>query len=100
MYLETISQDAIVKVTNWLLGVWEMRRSTGQVQQWVDSIPPSSKTNTVASSKQPKNSTEDQSKPTSSTTSFVKYSNIPEMTVSAPVNIPVSSSIAMPGISR
>ncbi|XP_057328745.1 general transcriptional corepressor trfA isoform X2 [Microplitis mediator] len=36
---ENVGKEAIIRVTDWLRGIWEMRRNGGPVQQWVDSIP-------------------------------------------------------------
>ncbi|CAG5096201.1 Protein of unknown function, partial [Cotesia congregata] len=38
-FLENVGKEAIIRVTDWLRGIWEMRRNGGPVQQWVDSIP-------------------------------------------------------------
>ncbi|XP_074098597.1 ki-ras-induced actin-interacting protein-IP3R-interacting domain olf186-M isoform X5 [Cotesia typhae] len=36
---ENVGKEAIIRVTDWLRGIWEMRRNGGPVQQWVNSIP-------------------------------------------------------------
>lgn len=37
--VETVGREAVVRVSHWLRGIWEMRRRTSPVQQWVDSLP-------------------------------------------------------------
>lgn len=40
LFPESLSVEAVLRVTDWLRTKWEMRRAnTAPVQQWVDSIP-------------------------------------------------------------
>ncbi|XP_014599983.1 PREDICTED: uncharacterized protein LOC106784689 isoform X1 [Polistes canadensis] len=90
---ESIGKETIVKVTDWLRGMWEMRRRNSPVQQWVDSIPLPLKSNLPV--------TIDVKPSTSATPTPAKdipllkgnYSKIPTMTVSAPINVPSTPAI-------
>src|SRR5436190_13068242 len=86
--LENVGKETILKVTDWLRGIWEMRRRTdGPVQQWIDSIPLSTKPNVASEcqecdSNKPLTPTEPKNIP------FSKDLKLPSMTVSAPINVP------------
>lgn len=92
---ENIGKEAIIRVTDWLRSIWEMKRNGGQVQQWVDSIPSPIKTSTVdinIESHESPPSTPDHSKK-----SLIQK---PVMTVSTPISVPNSPAITMTSISR
>lgn len=95
-----MGKETFLKVTNWLRGVWEMRRrADGQVQQWIDSIPLPTKSDVInecqeRNSNKPLIPTEPKDIP------FPKDSKIPSMTVSAPSNVPNSSAMNIPVLPR
>lgn len=90
-----MGKETILKVTDWLRGIWEMRRRAGgPVQQWIDSIP-SPKSDSINecqehNSNKPLTPTEPKNIP------FPKTSKLPSMTISAPINVPTSSTMNTP----
>ncbi|XP_012226274.2 uncharacterized protein olf186-M isoform X2 [Linepithema humile] len=99
---ENVGKETILKVTDWLRGVWEMRRRAGgPVQQWIDSIPLSTKSEIAIGSEcrehGPSKSltlTEPKDIP------FPKDPKPPSMTVSAPINVPNSAAMNTPTLPR
>ncbi|XP_047368967.1 uncharacterized protein LOC124956776 isoform X1 [Vespa velutina] len=92
---ESIGKETIVRVTDWLRGMWEMRRRNSPVQQWVDSIPSPIKSS-VPISIDVKSSTSVIPTPAKDIPVLKgNYSKIPTMTVSAPINVPGSSAVNM-----
>lgn len=95
-----MGKETILKVTDWLRGIWEMRRRTGgPVQQWIDSIPLSTKSETAVGSEcrecsPSKPSTEPKDIPSP------KDPKPPSMTVSAPINVPNSAAMNTPTLPR
>ncbi|EFN65706.1 hypothetical protein EAG_10963 [Camponotus floridanus] len=93
---ENVGKDTILKVTDWLRGIWEMRRRAGgPVQQWIDSIPLPTKSDSTNecqehNSNKPLTPTEPKNIP------FPKASKLPSMTISAPINVPTSSTMNTP----
>lgn len=99
--LENVGKETILKVTDWLRGMWEMRRRTGPVQQWIDSIPlPMKPDVTIASECQEciPNKTLTPTEPKDIPLS--KESKLPRMTVSAPINVPNSPAMNTPILPR
>ncbi|XP_043588975.1 uncharacterized protein LOC122570552 isoform X1 [Bombus pyrosoma] len=94
---ENTRKETIVKVTDWLRGIWEMRRQTGPVQQWIDSIPSPIKSNF---SMKNDNQGESSSKKPNISLALTEPKDIPysmrtkqlTMTVSAPINVPNTTS--------
>jgi len=102
LYVENVGKETILKVTDWLRGIWEMRRRTGgPVQRWIDSIPlPPAKSDVAVASECQEDGS---SKPTPTEPKdilFRKESKPPNMTASAPVNVPNSPAINAPIFSR
>ncbi|XP_076238303.1 ki-ras-induced actin-interacting protein-IP3R-interacting domain olf186-M [Calliopsis andreniformis] len=97
-----IGKDTIVKVTDWLRGFWEMRRRTGPVQQWVDSIPSPMKSSLAITPDRQAALTEKAATPVTPTEpKDIPYSmgtKPPSMTVSAPINVPNVPTISTPGL--
>ncbi|KAK0090889.1 hypothetical protein PV325_000055 [Microctonus aethiopoides] len=91
---ENIGKEAIIRVTDWLRSIWEMKRNGGQVQQWVDSIPSPTKTSTVDINIESHDSPP--STPDHSKKSLIQK---PVMTVSTPISVPNSPAITMTSIS-
>ncbi|XP_070149714.1 uncharacterized protein Olf186-m isoform X1 [Polyergus mexicanus] len=93
---ENVGKETLLKVTNWLRGVWEMRRrADGSVQQWIDSIPLPTKSDITNECQEhnlnkPLTPTEPKDIP------FPKGSKLPSMTVSAPINVPNTSTMNIP----
>ncbi|XP_011686631.1 PREDICTED: uncharacterized protein LOC105449242 isoform X2 [Wasmannia auropunctata] len=96
---ENVGKETLLKVTDWLRGIWEMRRRAGgPVQQWIDSIPPSARSDIVIASEcrershgqKPLTPTEPKEIP------FSKDLQPPSMTVSAPINVPNSPAMNTP----
>ncbi|KOX74676.1 hypothetical protein WN51_13111, partial [Melipona quadrifasciata] len=94
---ENTRKETIIKVTDWLRGIWEMRRQTGPVQQWIDSIPSPMKSNF---SMKNANQGESSKKPNVSL-ALTEPKDIPysmrtkeqlTMTMSAPINVPNTTS--------
>lgn len=101
--LENVGKETILKVTDWLRGIWEMRRrASGPVQQWIDSIPSSAKAD-IASECQ-EHGPSDKHKPLTPTEPkdipFSKNLKPPRMTVSVPINVPNSSEMNTPILPR
>ncbi|XP_018363333.1 PREDICTED: uncharacterized protein LOC108761359 isoform X1 [Trachymyrmex cornetzi] len=96
---ENVGKETLLKVTDWLRGIWEMRRHAGgPVQQWIDSIPSTAKSDIVIASEcrerspshKPLTPTEPKDIP------FSKDLQSPSMTVSAPINVPNSAAMNTP----
>jgi len=103
--LENVGKETILKVTDWLRGIWEMRRrASGPVQQWIDSIPSSAKTDIVIASECQERSPSHEHKPLTPTEPknipFSKDLQSPSMTVSAPINVPNSPTMNTPVLPR
>lgn len=102
--LDNIGKETIVKVTDWLRGIWEMRRRTGPVQQWVDSIPSPIKTNLSVPDEHNEVLTKKLVTPLTSTEPkdilHPMGTKLPTMTVSAPINVPTTSTINTSGLPR
>lgn len=101
--LENVGKETILKVTDWLRGIWEMRRhASGPVQQWVDSIPSSAKSDVVIASEcQECNLSHEQSTPTEpKNIPFSKNLEPPSMIVSAPNNVPKSLAMSTSALPR
>lgn len=101
---ENTKKETFIKVTDWLRGIWEMRRQTGPVQQWIDSIPSPIKTSFSM-----KNEPGDKSmqKPNISLVPTepkdIPYSMDTKhltMIVSAPINVPNTTAINTTGLAR
>ncbi|KMR01214.1 hypothetical protein RF55_1001 [Lasius niger] len=91
---ENVGKETILKVTDWLRGIWEMRRRAGgPVQQWIDSLPAKSDITNECQEPNP-------SKPLTPTEPknipFSKNSKLSSMTVSAPINVPTLSIMNTP----
>lgn len=92
--LENVGKETILKVTDWLRGIWEMRRRAGgPVQQWIDSIPSSTKSDIANTSEcQEHSEPSHERKPLTPTEPkdipFSKDLKSSSMTVSAPINVP------------
>lgn len=101
--LENVGKETILKVTDWLRGIWEMRRRTsGPVQQWIDSIPSSAKSD-VASECQEHSLSHEQKLSTPTEPKDIPFSkNLepPSMTISAPTNVPKSLAMNTPILPR
>nr|XP_033332703.1 uncharacterized protein LOC117224113 isoform X1 [Megalopta genalis] len=102
---ENVGIDTIVKVANWLRGIWEMRRRTGPVQQWVDSLPSPAKSNLSMASpcQDVPLETVTASSLTPTEPKDIPYSvgiKSPTMTISAPINVPSTSTINTSGLPR
>lgn len=95
-FSENVGKEAILKVTDWLRGVWEMRRRAGPVQQWVDSIPSPVKLTANTDAELDENPTPPLTPLSSKDSIFAK----PSMTVSAPISVPSSPVITMTGVPR
>ncbi|XP_071635111.1 uncharacterized protein Olf186-m isoform X1 [Temnothorax longispinosus] len=98
---ENVGKETILKVTDWLRGIWEMRRrASGPVQQWIDSIPSSARSDIVVASECQEDSRSHEHKPSTPTEPkdipFSKDLKSPSMTVSAPINVPNSSAMNTP----
>lgn len=98
---ENVGKETILKVTDWLRGIWEMRRRTGPVQQWIDSIPLPTKSDVAITSEcedympsKPLTPTEPKDIP------FTRESKPPSMTISAPINVPNSPAMSVPVLPR
>ncbi|XP_068991740.1 protein ITPRID2 isoform X1 [Neodiprion pinetum] len=98
---ENIGTEAIVRVTHWLRGIWEMKRRASPVQQWVDSIPSYENAKPpfdqgTGSKQTPGNL---QPENTAEAHSFLKkkHQRKSDMTASAPITIPNSPAITMTG---
>ncbi|XP_048514582.1 uncharacterized protein LOC105684324 isoform X1 [Athalia rosae] len=102
---ENIGTEAIVRVTHWLRGIWEMRRQAGPVQQWVDSIPSFGNQSSNSFDQQPEVPTdkaapdiqESRNSPKDIIYLKQKLQKKPDMTASAPISIPSSPAITMTG---
>ncbi|KAF7380705.1 hypothetical protein HZH66_014081 [Vespula vulgaris] len=92
---ESIGKETIVKVTDWLRGMWEMRRRNSPVQQWVDSIPSPIKSTVPVSIDVKSNASVIPTPAKDIPILKGNYSKIPTMTVSAPINVPGSSAVNM-----
>nr|XP_031835192.1 uncharacterized protein LOC116428123 isoform X1 [Nomia melanderi]XP_031835193.1 uncharacterized protein LOC116428123 isoform X1 [Nomia melanderi] len=94
---ENVGKETILKVTDWLRGIWEMRRKTGPVQQWVDSLPSPAKSNLSMENQHqdgPFGKVTVSLPPTEP--KDIPYSmevKSPKMTISAPINVPNMSII-------
>ncbi|XP_015587335.1 uncharacterized protein LOC107264021 isoform X2 [Cephus cinctus] len=80
-----------------------MRRRTGPVQQWVDSIPSPAKSNVPDTAEQPDISSNSPTPPSTPGCNkdipFARdYIKHPSMTVSAPISVPNSPAITMTGV--
>lgn len=95
---ENVGKETILKVTDWLRGIWEMKRRTaGPVQQWIDSIPLSTKSEIAVASE----CREEEETPKSTGPKdipFSKDSKLPSMTISAPINVPNSPAMSAPSM--
>lgn len=100
IFLESIGKETIVKVTDWLRGMWEMRRRNSPVQQWVDSIPSPIKSTVPVSIDVKSNASVIPTPAKDIPILKGNYSKIPTMTVSAPINVPGSSAVNMSKIPR
>jgi len=103
--LENVGKETILKVTDWLRGIWEMRRAGGPVQQWIDSIPSTTKSDKVVIvSECRERSPSHEHKPLTPTEPkdipFSKDLQSPSMTVSAPINVPNSAAMNTPVLPR
>lgn len=103
--LENVGKETILKVTDWLRGIWEMRRRvSGPVQQWIDSIPSSAKSDIVTASECQERSQSHEHKLLTLTEPkdipFSKDLKPPSMTISAPINVPNSSAMNTPLLPR
>lgn len=109
--LENVGKETILKVTDWLRGIWEMRRRAGgPVQQWIDSIPSSTKSDIANASERQEHSEPShelkhhECKPLTPTEPkdipFSKDLKSPSMTVSAPINVPNSPAMNTPVLPR
>ncbi|XP_014207248.1 uncharacterized protein LOC106638532 isoform X2 [Copidosoma floridanum] len=114
---ENIGKEAVLRVSNWLRGIWDMRRRGGAaspVQQWVDSLPSPIKhrssddcnlpTTPRPIAKQQSLSTETRAKDEDSR-SFDsgdnKENHFTDMTVSTPIAVPSSSpAVSCPSATR
>lgn len=91
-----MGKETILKVTDWLRGIWEMRRRAGgPVQQWIDSIPSSTKSeDVVIGSECQEHAPSHEHKPLTPTEPkdipFSKNLRPPSMTISAPIDVPNS----------
>ncbi|KYN03494.1 hypothetical protein ALC62_05621 [Cyphomyrmex costatus] len=99
--LENVGKETILKVTDWLRGIWEMRRRAGgPIQQWIDSIPSSAKSDVVNASECRERIPSHEHKLLTPTEPkdipFSKDLQSPSMTVSAPINIPNSPAMNTP----
>ncbi|XP_018308807.1 LOW QUALITY PROTEIN: uncharacterized protein olf186-M [Mycetomoellerius zeteki] len=95
---ENVGKETILKVTDWLRGIWEMRRRAGgPVQQWIDSIPSTSKSDIVIASECREHSPSYEHKLLTPTEPknipLSKDLQSPSMTVSAPINVPNSAAM-------
>lgn len=98
-----MGKDTIVRVTGWLRGIWEMRRRTGPVQRWVDSIPSPIKSNLAIVNERQGASTEVATLVTPSEPKDIPFSmetKSATMTASAPINVPNVPVINTPGLPR
>lgn len=98
--LENVGKEAVLKVTDWLRGIWEMRRRAGgPVQQWIDSIPLSVKSE-IAIASECRETQHDLSKSSTPTEPkdipLPKDPKHPSMTVSAPIDVPNSAAMNTP----
>ncbi|XP_011343795.1 uncharacterized protein LOC105283043 isoform X2 [Ooceraea biroi] len=93
---ENVGKETILKVTDWLRRIWEMRRRAGgPVQQWIDSIPSPAKSDVaIASECREDGSSEPTTEPKD--IPFRTELKPPSMTVSAPVNVPNSPAMNAP----
>lgn len=95
--LENVGKDTFIKVTDWLRGIWEMRRKTGPVQQWVDSLPSPAKSNLSMENQHQDGLLEKVTVSLPPTgPKDIPYSmevKSPTMTISAPINVPNTSII-------
>lgn len=82
-------------MTDWLRGMWEMKRRTSPVQQWVNSIPSPINSNIPISVDVKVNSLAEPTPAKDIPHSKGSHSKIPTMTVSAPINVPGSPAINM-----
>lgn len=105
--LENVGKETILKVTDWLRGIWKMRRrANGPVQQWIDSIPSSAKSDVVIANEnscQECGLSHDQKLSTPTEPKDIPFSkNLepPSMTVSAPNNVPKSLAMNTPVLPR
>ncbi|XP_043251227.1 uncharacterized protein LOC122396687 isoform X2 [Colletes gigas] len=98
MYSKNIGKETIIKVTDWLRGIWEMRRRTGPVQQWVHSLPSSVKTDLSIADEQQETITTPLTRTEPKDIPHSLGIKIPTMTVSAPINVPSTSAINTPGL--
>lgn len=96
LFTENVGREAILKVTDWLRGVWTMRRKAGPVQEWVDSIPSPTKSVPETRSILEENQTPPLTPVSLGENIFVK----PTMTVSTPITVPGSPIITKTGVSR
>ncbi|XP_058796202.1 uncharacterized protein LOC131667043 isoform X4 [Phymastichus coffea] len=106
---ENVKKEAVLRVSYWLRGLWEMRRRTNPVQQWVDSLPSPAKSSTssigsIVRQQSVSVDSESASIPECSVEhiysekeNYIKHSN---MTVSTPISVPNSPAIVCPGITR
>lgn len=101
-----MGKETILKVTDWLRGIWEMRRRAGgPVQQWIDSIPSSARSeDVVIASENQEHSLSREHKSLTPTEPkdipFSKDLRPPSMTVSAPINVPNSPAMNTPILPR
>lgn len=102
--LENVGKETILKVTDWLRGIWEMRRhASGPVQQWIDSIPSSAKSDIVTASEcqeRPSNKHKLLTPTEPKNIPFSKDLKPPSMTISAPINVPNSPAMNTPVLPR
>ena len=102
--LENVGKETIVKVRGWLRGIWEMRRRTGPVQQWVDSLPspiaPSSPIKIIEVNDMNNLTIKEAFIPPIQEQTLKKELNRPIMTASMPITVPNSPSITMTGVSK
>ncbi|XP_017886376.1 uncharacterized protein LOC108628747 isoform X2 [Ceratina calcarata] len=101
---ESTRKETIVKVAGWLRGIWEMRRQTGPVQQWIDSIPSPIKSNFAIKNEYQEDRTETAGgslEPTQpKDIPYPMGTKQPIMTISAPINVPTTTTINTPGLPR
>lgn len=84
-------------MTDWLRGIWEMRRRAGPVQQWIDSIPSPAKPDVAVASERQEYIPGKSLTPTEpKDIPFARKSKPPSMTISAPINVPNSPAMSTP----
>lgn len=105
-FIENVGKETVLRVSNWLRGIWEMRRRTSPVQQWVDSLPSPAKSTAPSLGsivKQQSISVDSETASIPECTVEQVYSEKenfighPNMTVSTPITVPSSPAITYHG---